>query len=457
MDGKPGDQEDHRVVDAFATGRAGARLARGALLLAALLAGCGSYTSTIQPVRDSLRNGDPRAALEEFDAGAAPDSAGRDRLLFLMEKGNLLRLAGLAGRAEPLLLEADRLSDMQRGVDLAEEAGALLTSDATREFRGADYEKVMINYVLASCYVRQDDLEEALVECRRVGEKLTVLNDAYTHENVYRDDAFVRWLMGVMFEAAGDLDDALVAYRNSLRVYEDDYAEHYGLGPPVQVASDVLRLCRLLGLDDLYSEYASRYPEADPPEEVPAGSGQLVLVMESGRIPEKVERDFTAYAEDRVYRVALPAMPEKRVRRHYFDVSVAGRSRRAWLAEDLVEIARKNLEDQAARDLARAMARVAAKAGVAQAGEELMEEMTGEEDGCASEGFGALLSLLGAAAEQADLRGWLTLPARIHAVRIRLPAGTHDVVVERDGVRWEVIRDVEIVAGGVELRFAYAP
>ncbi len=436
---------------------AGRWLTRGFLLLAAAaMPGCGSYTSTMRPVRESLYRGDPQAALEVFEEGAAPDSAGRNRLLFLMEKGNLLRLAGRPGRAEPLLLEADLVSDLQRGVDLADEAGALLTSDAAREFRGADYEKVMINYILASCYVQQGRLDEALVECRRVGEKLAVLNEAYARDNVYRDDAFVRWLMGVMFEAAGDLDDALVAYRNSIRVYEDDYAEYYNLQPPVQVASDVLRLCRMLALDDLYGEYASRYPEAVPPEQVAAGGGQLVLVIESGRIPRKVERDFTAYTRDRVYRVALPAMPRKGVQRHYFDVTFSGGARRAWLAEDLVEIARKNLEDQAGRDLARAIARLAAKAGVSEAGEELMEEITGDEGGCVSEGFGALLSLLGAAAEQADLRGWLTLPARIHAVRLYLPAGTHDVAIERDGRRLETLRDVEITAGGLEVRFVYA-
>jgi hypothetical protein len=427
----------------------------GVLLLSCLLCGCGGYTSTVQPVRSELRMGNAREALREFEEGAAPDSAGRNRLLYLMEKGNLLRLAGRYDRAESLLLEADLLSDMQRGVDIADEAGALLTSDATREFRGADYEKVMINYVLASCYASQGELGEALVECRRVGEKLTVLNDRYSRSNVYRDDAFVRWLMGALFEAAGDLDDALVAYRNSLRVYENDYSRHYGLDPPDQVVADVLRLCRVLGLADLESEYASRYPGVPVPEPVPPGSGALVVVIESGLIPEKVERDFTAYTDDRVYRVALPAMPEKVIPRHYFDVRSGGRSVRAWLAEDLVEIARKNLEDQAGRDLARAVARVAAKAGVSEAGEELMEELTGDENGCVSEGFGALLSILGAATERADLRGWLSLPARMHVARIVLPRGSHDVVVLRDGRRTAVLEDVEVAAGAVEIAFVH--
>ena len=148
-------------------------------------------------------------------------------------------------------------------------------------------------------------------------------------------------------------------------------------------------------------------------------------------------------------------MPKKRITRHYFDVRSGSRSARAWLAEDLVEIARKNLEDQAGRDLARAVARVAAKAGVSEAGEELMEEITGEENGCAAQGFGALLSLLGAATEQADLRGWLTLPARIHVARIVLPRGTHDVAVSRDGRPVALLEDVQVSSGEVAVEFVH--
>ena len=91
------------------------------LLLSALLllaAGCAvDYTETMRPVRSGLDSGLPGEALSVFDR-EFPDSTGGDRLLFLMEKGNLLRLAGRPGEAVPLLLEADRLSDMLRGVDL---------------------------------------------------------------------------------------------------------------------------------------------------------------------------------------------------------------------------------------------------------------------------------------------------------------------------------------------------
>jgi len=43
---------------------------------------------------------------------------------------------------------------------------------------------------------------------------------------------------------------------------------------------------------------------------------------------------------------------------------------------------------------------------------------------------GLLANLLGAATEQADTRGWLTLPNRIAMARLRLPPGRYDLRVD---------------------------
>jgi len=100
-------------------------------------------------VTSNLRMDRPDLALEEFRSDFT-DSTGKDRLLYLMELGNLMRLSGDYASAEDLLLKADRLSDQQRGIELDQEIGAFLTSDLALEFRGADYEKVFINYCLAA-------------------------------------------------------------------------------------------------------------------------------------------------------------------------------------------------------------------------------------------------------------------------------------------------------------------
>ncbi len=424
-----------------------------AALLGAFAAGCATgYTASMKPVTDALRRDAPREALEDL-RGALPDSTGRNRLLYLMEAGNLHRLAGDYDEARRLLLAADRLGDLQRGIEVGQEIEAFLTSDNALEFRGADYEKVLVNYCLAMCYALEGEMMDALVECRRVNDKLRALNVAYEdNPNRYSDDAFVRYLTGVLYEMSGDLDDALVAYRSSASVYDSSYAEDYGLPAPERVRADVLRLSSLLGMQGVYQSYRSAWPDVSFEGLGPtADSGEVVLVLEVGLVPPREERSETVVVDERVYRFSLPAIPDAPRRVREVRLSAGGASARGFLAEDVAAIARENLEDHAGRSVARAVARLALKAGVSEAGEELVEELTGE-DSAASRLAGLFLSVVGAATERADLRAWLTLPSQIYVARLRLPPGERRVTVAADG--WMLCdTTLTVDPGGMSLLF----
>jgi uncharacterized protein len=409
-------------------------LAGCGILLSLLALGCvADYTRTMLPVTRDLREGTPDKAVTQLRE-VFPDSTGRDRLLYLMELGNLLRLSGSYTEARLILLEADRMSDMQRGVELGQEAEAFLTSDLALEFRGADYEKVMINYGLALAYALDGNMEDALVECRRVNDKLRAMNLAYgDHPNRYSDDAFVRYLMGVLFEMSGDLNNALIAYRNSSALYDSVYAGEYGLSVPDRVEADILRLSSELGMQTVFQEYGGDQAGTGWMEQGPDSlHGEVVLILETGMIPPRSETEYTFVADGKIYRVSLPGIRE--IRRERLDVTLSTDdvTSRGFLAEDLAAIARENLEDHAGRDIARAVARLALKAGVAEAGEQLVEELT-QDDSAVSQVAGLVLSIFGAATENADLRAWLTLPAQIYVARLRLPAGEQVVTIRADG------------------------
>lgn len=405
-----------------------------AIVAAVMISGCATdYTNEMRPVTSSLRMDNPDLAIEEFRENFT-DSTGRNRLLYLVELGNLMRLSGSFPSAENLLLQADRLSDQQRGIELGQEIGSFLSSDLALEFRGADYEKVFINYCLAACYASENNMEDALVECRRVNDKLRALNLSYKeNRNRYSDDAFVRYLMGILYEKAGDRNNALIAYRNSAAVYDSSYAVNYGISAPPRVKSDILRLSSELGMQSVFQNYSSQWPEVSWEDEgSDANHGEVVVILEAGMIPSRIEKSYTFVFNDRIYRVSLPAIANKR-RESWSVILSSGRIQTSgFLAEDLAGIARKNLEDQAGRDIARAIARLAVKAGVTEAGEQLVEELTEENSGI-SQVTGILLSIIGAATEQADLRAWLTLPSQIYVLRLRLPEGEQPVRVTVNG------------------------
>ncbi len=414
----------------------------GALLSAAVVLGsltasflgcAAGYSRTMRPVTDELRSGRPDLAVDEFRESFS-DSTGKDRLLYLMELGNLMRLAGEYPEARNLLLQADRLSDQQRGTELGQQAASFLTSDLALEFRGADYEKVMINYCLASCYAAEGNMEDALVECRRVNDKLRALNLSYeNNRNRYSDDAFVRYFMGILFEKAGDINNALIAYRNSSAVYDSSYAQYYGLPTPGRLKADILRLSQQLGMQSIHDGYRNQWPDVEwSGTGADENNGEAVVILEFGLIPPKVEESSTFVVDDKVYRVSLPTIRYRGRRNHVVRMFSNSLDSRGFLAEDLAGIASKNLEDQAGRDIARAVARLAVKAGISAAGQEAVEQLTDENSGI-SQLTGLVLSIFGAATEQADLRAWLTLPSQIYVARLTLPAGRNPLTVTLDG------------------------
>ena len=391
-----------------------------------------AYTNTMVPVIRDLGNGNSQQAISTLK-DVFPDTTGRDRLLYLMELGNLARYAGLQSIAQSVLLQADRLSDNLRGTDLEQQAQSMVTSDLALDFRGADYEKVFINYCLASSYAESGNIEDAVVEARRVNEKLKEINTAYQRNpNRYTDDAFVRYFMGVLYEMDGDYDDALISYRMALATYDSVYVEDYRLSAPTQLKLDAMRLAEYNGFESLISTFETRWPELNWEGTGPSSTmGEIVAVVELGSISSRRASDFTVYVDDRVYSLALPVIPEFARRRITGSITAGDETAPLFLVEDLNGIARENLEDEAGRNIARAAARLAVKAGLSSLGENITEQLTDNEN--VSSGVGLILSIIGAATEQADLRAWLTLPAQIQMCRLQVPPGSWPVTVSVNG------------------------
>ncbi|MCD4708382.1 MAG: hypothetical protein K8S62_11680 [Candidatus Sabulitectum sp.] len=410
-----------------------------------------AYTNTMAPVIKDMDHGLNSEAITRLK-DVFPDSTGGDRLLYLMELGNLTRYAGQQSIAQTILLRADRLSDNLRGTNIGQQAQSMITSDLALDFRGADYEKVFINYCLASSYAASGNIEDAVVEARRVNEKLKEINARYEgNPNRYTDDAFVRYFMGVMYEMDGDYDDALISYRLALATYDSTYAEDYNLSAPEQLKSDAMRLANYTGFESLLSTFETQWPGVSWRDSGPAvDMGEIVAVIELGNISSRRAEGFAVYCDDRVYSISLPVIPDFPRRRVRGSLSAGGRTTDLFLVEDLNGIARENLEDEAGRNVIRAAARLAVKAGLSELGENVTEQLTDNEN--VSSGVGLILSIIGAATEQADLRAWLTLPAQIQMARLQVPPGTWPVSVTVNG-RSFTHDPVTVQAGEITLLF----
>ncbi|MAF12045.1 hypothetical protein CMK11_16500 [Candidatus Poribacteria bacterium] len=411
------------------------RLRRLLLCLAALVlvsGGCASYS--MQELRGSLASGDYGTSLEQLKAD--PDLS----LPYLLEVGLVAHYAGEFDQSNAAFEIAEYIAEDLYTRHISREAAALLTSDTVRPYAGTRYERLLIHYYRALNYVYLGLPDDALVEVRRAGSLLRSYADA-DDKYEFAGAAFFAYFSGILYEWAGDWNDAYIAYRWAETGYVR-YSDAYGVRPPGDIGHRLVRLARGLGFDDDAEKYVELYGE---PPDVPDGWGEIVLFHESGYAPRKfaediilpilsgdefVEREVWSFADtvverrhityedaelEYLLRVALPSYASERPTLTRMDVGVADQSVSATRVEDLDRVMTDTFESEQGTVLLRTAARSLLKY--------LAYRRAKKKNAVA----GWLVNAFNVASEVADTRSWQTLPCLISVARVPVPPGTHDV------------------------------
>ena len=90
-----------------------------------------------------------------------------------------LHLSGSYEKSNYYLSEAEKRIEALYTKSITTESGAMFTNDNLLPYEGEDFEKVMINLVMALNYVYLGKLDDALVEARKIDHKLNLYNDKY--------------------------------------------------------------------------------------------------------------------------------------------------------------------------------------------------------------------------------------------------------------------------------------
>nr|WP_321451401.1 hypothetical protein [uncultured Carboxylicivirga sp.] len=381
-------------------------------------------------------------------------SEGKNRMLYFCNRGVVSFMNGEYQQSIDYLNQADYyVEDFKR--NLGSEALALITNPGIKPYRPEDFEAVMVHYYKALNFIYLNDYEGALVECRRIDILLQQLNEKYKEgKNKYTRDAFAHNLMGLIYEASGNVNDAFIAYRNSLEIYEQDYTKLFGVKPPEQLKKDILRTAYELGFGTELHFYENKFGMTYEPEE--GENGYLIFLWMNGFGPIKDEWSINfvntgyndgwitlaneeynltfpiyigKYSDEQknslknlsVLRVAFPKYVERKPLFQNAYISANGEQYPLELSENINAIAFQCLKDRMLREIGAGIARLAAK--------KAMEAAVRNEN----ENLGAVLSILNAATEQADTRNWQSLPYSISYCRIPLGEGTHQVNLTTTG------------------------
>ncbi|MEX2610089.1 MAG: hypothetical protein WEA24_09105 [Gemmatimonadota bacterium] len=241
------------------------RLAHLALVLA--LAGPGAGCARLFGGHDLAPNGlsrqeeDARRMLARGRADSlhAVLSSGRyephgDALLTDLYRALAAYHGGRPAESAALLDSAAFQVEERRTRSVSRAAGSLLSSDRTLEWIPGPAERLLVPYYAARARLAQNDLVGAAVEARRLSALLEAEDDPPMGGVPLR--AALRYFAGAVFQAAGQWNDAAVAYRNAA-----------ALGGGLLPAADAL---------------------------LPAeGVGEVVVILERGFVAHRVQESFT--------------------------------------------------------------------------------------------------------------------------------------------------------------------
>lgn len=436
------------------------------LLLALLLSACGPAVNRYALIDESLRAGDTRRA-DAIVEQAQKEYGAKNQVLYRMDRGMTLHLARRYEESTAVLDKAEQEVEQLYTRRISTQVKAFLYNDTELPFEGAAYEQIMLNVVKALNYAVAGNVQEALVEARRVDHHLNVLADQTEGKpDAYRDDGLARYLSGVLFEAAGEFNDAFIAYRKAHEAYLA--ARSWSRTPiPPMLRTDLLRITDILHLTDEHAQYRQAFTDSSwQPAADRQQLAQVVLVSYNGRAPRKEDQfidlpiSFDALrlvlltkqavgpntntrearaAESLLYglnghvvRVALPRLVPQKTAIAYGQVSLVGaegsHSTQSELVQDLSALASQHFEEQyhglAVKAVARAAIKYAAAEGIARGARAAAGRDAGPLVGLL---VGSLAKALAISTEEADKRVWRTLPDEIQIARLWVPPGSYEL------------------------------
>lgn len=392
-----------------------------------ILESCASYKldSAQKSIRKSFSTGNmenTRQLIEKF--GDKNIYKQKDDVLYKLETGTIYHFSGKYDSSFVALHDAENEMNRLFTKSITRGLSSILLNDNQLAYDGEDYESIYINVFNSLNFIHQNNLEDALVEARRIAYKLQNLNIRYkglintlskadttgrvtwkTGTSNVQNSALGHFLAGVLYAKSGKTDDSRIEYNQMLKAFEDQPGYFSPEG---------------IDLNDL-----KRMTE---PQDY-----NVMLMTFTGRSPVKYQVDSRFFLSDQNFyiKISLPVLRTvpSVVKSVYatIDDSV---SVPLYLIENMDIVAREVYKVKEPIIYGRAFLRSLLKAVGTHAAEKSARKK-------GKKTLGTIIDILGIIAsestEKADLRGWQTMPGQAYVNLYKLPAGKHNVRIDYIG------------------------
>lgn len=357
----------------------------------------------------------------------------KNELLYLLDKAYVLQMAGLYPESIKVFEKAKQQLDELYTQSISNIATTWLINDNRAPYRGEYFEHTLINVLQSFNFAALDNVAEALVEMRDADRRLNVLHDIYRYNKspVYREDAIARLWAGILYESRGDrqnINDAVIAYRNALKVYQDGFHSRTGVKIPQVLIENILAATQYLGFAE-YAQLKAQFPNVQYSSIAERSQkAEVYLIHQNGLSPVKHPLNIPVplpggYASQ----LAFPTY-DKRFYSITSSELVAASDKQdeikteSELCANIEAIAAESLNDRKVQIYAKSALRPLGKYVAERAVENKVEENSGDGAASAVKGVSSIYNLF---SEQADLRSWQTLPAQIRIARLVLEPGMY--------------------------------
>ncbi|MCB0351169.1 MAG: hypothetical protein KDD38_08295 [Bdellovibrionales bacterium] len=384
-------------------------------IIVIFLAGCATYQGKVEKARQLLGQHQSDQALGILEPLAKTKND--DQLVYLFDYATALQASGRYKESNTYFLEADRLSDLKNYLSVTRFGGSLLLSEEFTQYKGEDYERLLINVMASLNYLMLNDRESALVEIRRLNEKLEYYR--IEQKKQYEQNTAALYISALLWEAEKNWDSAYIDYE---RAYKRDPNIGY-------IREDLVRAARKAGRNEKANEWSKKFGIKQRPEWSDKNMGELVLIYQQGWGPRKAERPRVVTSVGLVS-PGFPMLQPVRTntRRARIEIVEAQKGNipagsPVLYAEDtqfiysVQETSIKTLEDAYGPLIAKRIAAFVAKEAAANA------------VGNKNETLGAIMKIAMHVADRADLRQWSTLPETFQVAKIYMRPGKYSVNV----------------------------
>src|SRR3569623_280144 len=381
-----------------------------------------------QEIREERSDQDINASEETRNA------MGKERGADFMLKGDISTILDTEGKRQVRFYQVDLTL-----ISVSEQAAAQSVNDSQLAYAWAQYERIYVHIYAALNYLALGQLQEARVEALQID---TALGQIDKKEPV--PAGFAYYLSGLVYEALGEWDDAMIDYRKAYEAYRA-YPDAYHVPLPTILKEDLVRVAARQGFDDELARYREEFGLADDAARArSSGKGEVIVVLQTGLAPVKRDTIASVYAADgRLVTIALPYYQAREIDVSQATLRVSGSAAqtRTEPVEAVDRMAAAELEQEMPLITARAFARAVVKNKAIKQGERQ-----------GNEALGLVMNVAGIMTERADTRSWSTLPARIYIARLPLEPGRYDMTLELRNAAGVVVgtrayNGLEIAAG----------